>query len=397
MKFNFKQSLSSIFDYVRRRPNTQNVSPDPTPYLGKYVADQAVKCPPVAISMKEVVQAVSTQPPMYKSRELRKVFTEPNPIQSWQELFISALNSYLLFGAAYLHATRTSGGRVIELAELPADEMKFIRDGSRYYWEREGDGERFDYRDICFIRDFLGLSMAPVSRVEPVWPDVMAVNNSYGWVNQAFLNGLNVKTAVSFTGSVGDRKLARIKARLENDFTGDGAKRGGFVVVDKDAKVTELKGLSPADMDMQRFMQSEIRIAAAVFGAPPFSVGSGGETKYSNHAAETSRFLRSGINPITERFSDGLTRFLGNEVAFDEKALYKGDLRSLMDIIVDAVETGILSRDEGRILLQYDAMKTEEMSTPSVASFAPGPNRAKSQEDPDSQGPQTRTRLRSVA
>ena len=67
------------------------------------------------------------------------------------------------------------------------------------------------------------------------------------------------------------------------------------------------------------------------------------------------------------RFVDGLSRSLKTEIAFDEKALYKGDLVTLVDIFVNLVVNGILSPDEARVMFQYAALEIEGMDIPRVA------------------------------
>ena len=355
----FSQVLSSVYDFFRSDRN-QVVEAQHDPWSNRYVAADAAICPPVAISMKEVIQAVSTQPPIVSQR-YTDLFKEPNPLQSFQEFFISALNSFCLFGATYIHAPRAKSGGVMQMLELPADQMKIVRDAGGVRFRRIDTGDEFTLDEVFYIRDFLGLAFAPISRLEPIWRDIVAVNHAYDWINQSFLNGLNAKSFVSFKGSLTDGKLKEMRERIAAQ---SHKEQGGFLLFGNEARVTELKGLSPADMDLQNFMQAEVRIAAAVFGAPPFAVGSTADTKYSNHSAETSRFLRSGINPITVRFADAFSRYLQVPVEFDEKALYKGDLLSLVGLMVDLVNAGINSPNEARAILQYAATNLEYMKKP---------------------------------
>ena len=367
----FTQAWGSIWDYIGRRgPREQNIEPNPDPWEGKYVADKAVKCPPVAISMKEVVQAVATQPPIVANNAYKELFVTPNEYQSWQDFFIGNLNSFLMYGASFIYNTRIRGGltqttmksgKITEMIELPADEMKLVREGSKILARRDSTDDTFDLKEtVTYVRDFLGPGFAPVSRIEPVWQDICAINEAYEWINKVFQRGLNIKSVLALKGKMDDVQLQEIQDKINKRYTAQGENSGSFMVIDREANVSQLKGMSPADMELQNFLQAEIRIAAAVFGTPPFSVGSAGDTKYSNHTAETSRFLRSGINPITERYVAEFSRVTGTKIEFDEKALYKGDLMSLVGLAKDLVVNGVITRDEGRNLLQWDALTDEQ-------------------------------------
>ena len=168
MKF-FSSIYSSVFDFLyrgsdKRIANVDNI-PHP-PFWGEYDAQQAVLCPPVSISLKETVQAVSTQAPMVDEK-YRRLFDRPNEMQSWQELFISALNSYLLYGACFLYVNRMRSGTIIEMFELPADEMKVVKEEGKVVFLRKPTLDKFDTNTVCYVRDFLGIGFEHVSRIKP--------------------------------------------------------------------------------------------------------------------------------------------------------------------------------------------------------------------------------------
>ncbi|MBE7733665.1 phage portal protein [Devosia faecipullorum] len=255
------------------------------------------------------------------SHPLAQLLAQPNGRQSGPEL-LEAVYAYLqTSGNAYVQAGIVDGA-VRTLFVLRPDRMSVVagRDGWPLAYDYKAGGkavrlsqEALPIPSVLHMALFHPLDdhygMAPLEAAQTS----LDIHNASAQWNKALLdNAARPSGALVYSagnGSLTEDQFSRLKAELEEQFSGSG-NAGRPMVLDGGLDWKAL-AMSPRDMDFIESRHAAARDIALAFGVPPMLLGIPGDNTYAN-LAEANRILwRQTLVPLVVRVAQELSLWLG--------------------------------------------------------------------------------------
>ena len=255
---------------------------------------------------------------------LLALLASPNPLQAGTAFFEALYSTRLIGGNAYILAAGPQGEAPSELHLLRPDRVAVLAgkgtlpQGYRYsigqgYTDYPVDALSGQSR-IAHIKNFHPLNdWYGLSPVEAAAYSIDQHNQAGAW-NQAMLqNGARPSGALVVTerergGSLSDEQYLRIKAQMEEQFSG-AANAGRPILLEGGLDWREMS-LSPKDMDFINAKHSSARDIALAFGMPPQLLGIPGDNTYSNLAEARLGLWEQTILPLVHHVTDTLNHWL---------------------------------------------------------------------------------------
>ncbi|WP_188824244.1 phage portal protein [Brucella endophytica] len=282
----------------------------------------------------------------HETHPLLDLLRKPNRSISGADFFETLYGHLLLSGDAYVERVETPGGaRELHLLRPERVTVETDADG----WpqaltyrcgavkrivplDEPGGGRALHLRLFHPLDDHYGFA--------PLEAALMAldIHNAAGAWNKALLdNSARPSGALVYApkdgGNLSDDQYARLKAELEEGYTG--AAGAGRPLLLEGGLDWKAMGLSPRDMDFIEAKNAASRDIALAFGVPPMLLGIPGDNTYANYAEANRAFYRLTVLPLIARTAKALGNWLG--------PLYGGDLRLEHDL--DRVEGLSAERD----------------------------------------------------
>lgn len=296
---------------------------------------------------------------------------KPNPTRGGA-YFIEELCTYLyLAGNSYIEKTALFNQEPRELYNLRPDRMRVIpgSQGLPVAYEHEVNGVKTRYdvdlisgiSPICHLmkphplNDWYGLAPVEPAAYSIDQHNAAAVHNTSLLQNSASPSG-----ALIFKGNIDQAKLDALDEKLREKYSSP-KKAGKPMVLGGDFDWKQL-GLSPKDLDFNTGKIEVAREICTAFGVPHLLVIPGQST-YNNIAEAKLMFWDDTIIPLLYFLQDNFFSWLLS--AYGEKSLYfecdLNDVSALQprrqqqsDKVLREWQSGLLKRDEARMLLGYD-------------------------------------------
>jgi HK97 family phage portal protein len=288
----------------------------------------------------------------------------PNPIMGRGSFIKYWVTSMLLGGRAFIWASKSSSGEILELWTLPPDEV-VVHWGETYgvingYTWTTSQGQVLDIpaEDMLYVwfpnpRDIL----LPISPLQAAAQEVDITNQGLKWTLSLLVNAARPSAYISLPKDsdeiLQDKDVNEIKAALREEHTGS-SNVGRVMVFKKPGLAMTAYGWTPADMDwVNGLAVSDVRIAN-VFDVPPELVGA--QKTYENFETANRVLYQHAVIPIMELLADELTNWeaIGLEpdqfiglLLEDIKALQE-DQDNLSKRVTNEITIGMITRNEGR-------------------------------------------------
>ncbi len=247
---------------------------------------------------------------------LYDVFSNPNPLMSWED-FIEAVFTYLeLDGESFVElvwAEVLGKQKLNEMYVLKPSRMTIIPDAKNYIkgyiYNVSGRKVAFDAKDILYIK-----YMNPLNDYHGLSPVVPSSHSAYVEIEQNRFNRKFFQNDATPGGILKtDHELSREhRKRLREEF--ERLYRGSrnahkVAVLDKglDYKTVTISQRDMQFIEQKRVTREEI---LAAFGVPPVLVGILDEASYANAYIQQKVFWEQTMIPKLRKFTGAMNRFI---------------------------------------------------------------------------------------
>ena len=295
---------------------------------------------------------------------------EPNPFQDIntfrRNLIIDMIidgNIFIYFDGAHLY-------------HLPADDM-FIHSSNSTYVEKYTYKEKVDYSpsEIIHIKENSFYSIyRGVPRLSPALRTIQLMMSMRKFQDNFFKNGavpgLVLKSPNTLSEKIKERMLMSWQSRYKPDA---GGRRP--LILDGGIEIDSISNVNFKELDFQSAILENEKIILKALGVPPILLDSGNN---ANIRPNMRLYYLETILPIVRKLNFGLERFFGFELNEDVTNIpaLQPELRDQSQYFASLVNTGIISVNEARTILGYEAMEGHnELRVPAnIAGSAANPD-----------------------
>ena len=300
----------------------------------------------VVTCINAIVQGI-TQIPIYVRREIgdggservldhpvARLMKRPNSFQTPTEFKSSIITAMLTHGNAFIRIVR-QGSDIDDTSRPPAQlyplDPSNITIGSNSFGlptYQHNEYGSIDTDNIIHIRDLNTFTPQGLSRAILAAEIIGAKKAADRLMAETFRNGISLNYIVRSDAPLDAAKLEAAQAQMAEAFGAGGNRRGGVAFIEN-GEVTQIKGATPADVDLREIRQQLIQEIAAVFRVPAFMVGGSGDQRYNNVRQYWTAFHRDTLQPIITNIEEAITLRLLNEgeyLHFDVNEILKGCL-----------------------------------------------------------------------
>jgi len=322
----------------------------------------------IPIELQRVATDGKTQVVSDKKDHYLTLLNRPNPYESWPRFIGHVVGDLQYSGNAYIERVGpTKNERVPpkELNVLPPSEMDIQR-GNRqvpvagYKWGGDTPFEPWQILHIKLYNPldyFYGLSpLAPVSHA-------IDQNNAAAKWNYSLLMNMGRPSGIlTLADEIADESaFEEMRNTLRKQYEGP-ENAGRPMLLTGDMKWQQI-GLNPAEMDFRLTYAANTRKICSAFGVPPQLVGELENRTYSNYSEARVAFYKETILPLMDwllaEFDSWLSPLFGSyKLTYDKSAVegLQEDTNARYDRILRAVAGGVLTINEGRAVLGYQAV-----------------------------------------
>ena len=303
-----------------------------------------------------------------ESHPLLDLLARPNP-QQGQARFIETVVAYLqLAGNSYIERVGPKNGPPKELYVLRPDRIKIIKGTAiqpvaGYEYEVDGMKKRIPAEWVLHLKTFHPLDdWYGLSPIEAAARSIDQNNESKAWNVALLQNGARPSGALVYQGNLMDEQFRRLKQQLEEQY--QSAKNAGRALVLDGGLDWKEMSLSPVDMAWLEGLKLSAREIAIAFGVPPELIGDSTNKTYSNYREARQAFYMETILPLMDCLRDELNNWLtpmfGDNLYLDydrdEIEALQEDREAVWDRVLKAVNAGILTVNEAREVMGYEAL-----------------------------------------
>ncbi|MEF1310679.1 phage portal protein [Vibrio mytili] len=301
---------------------------------------------------------------------------KPNHVQTGQEFRETLGLNLMLHGNAYARVYRTPRGKATNLWVIPSQDVTpIVLEGGDVQYEVDQtyldsvyNTETLNSSEVLHIKlmgnGYLGLS--PIQYGSQAF-DI--ASNQDKFTTKSFSQGGSPKGVVEFDGiltpeqrkTFHDNLGAKLDPAVASANSGTLLLEAGFKW-----KTTQL---SQSDMQALSSRKYQVEEVARWFGVPLALLGIGEHAgdRATNVEQAIRGWLMTDLTALLERFENGFNIKLLSAgerkqfvVKFDTSALLKHDLSSLMSFVKEGVINGLISTNEGRVMLNLPIKEGSE-------------------------------------
>ena len=311
-----------------------------------------------------------------KDEGLTALSNRPNPYMTPATFWSTVEVMCQHYGNAYVHIDRQYvkngryGGKSMTsywimdsscVTVLMDDAGIFGNAGKLYYrYSNPDTGKQyvFDADDVMHFKTWLtwdgiiGKSVRDILKTT-----IKGANEAQGYLNKLYEGGLTASSVLQYTGELNDEMRTKLEKHYNDVLTG---KKNAGKVVALPVGLT----LSPLNMKLtdSQFYElkkyTALQIAAA-FGVKPNQINDYEKSSYANSESQQLAFLVDTMLFRINQYEQEINwkvltdeqRAQGLFFKFNERALLRTNFNDQMNGIVNAVQTGIYTPNEGRALV----------------------------------------------
>lgn len=314
----------------------------------RVIADSVASLP---VSVRRRVGDSITSVPSHPLNDLLGL--APNAEMSAFDLMFAANANLALRGNGYIEILRNAYGDTVEMWPTPAEQVRIGRDAQRRLVYRINNKD-IPAANVVHVKGvtFNGLVGADLpTYLREVFALAIALQE-HG-VN-FFANGANPGVHFDFPADPSQETKDEIKKGWEEKHSGP-RHAGKPLVTGGGVKVNFIRG-SQKDAEFEASRKTQDLQICQAFGVPPYKIGlaEGGPKSSAEQAG--IEFVNATILPLTVKWAQALTaraltpeeRADGHFIAFDLRALLRGDAAARGAYLKTMVESGIFNVDEAR-------------------------------------------------
>lgn len=298
---------------------------------------------------------------------LAKLLQRPNPWQGGSRFFENLTAFLILSGNSYIEAVGPERGAPRELYVLRPDRMKVVPGNAQqpvagYQYTVGGTTANFKPEEILHLRLFNPLDdWYGMSPIEAAARSIDQNNESRAWNVALLQNSARPPGALVAEQELQEEQFNRLKEQIKEQYSG--AKNAGRPLLLEGGLDWKEMGLSPADMHWLEGLKLSAREIAIAFGVPPELIGDSENKTYSNWSESRKAFYEETVLPLMDWLRDELNNWLapqfGDDRIYldydrDEIEALQEDRAEVWDRALKAVEKGVLTPNEARVLLGYE-------------------------------------------
>jgi len=300
---------------------------------------------------------------------LLKIWNRPNPFEAFGAWFESVVSYLLLSGNVYIERTLPRASEKLELYTLRPDRVKIVPGNQnkpvlRYEYTVNGSTTPLEPELILHIKYFNPLNdFYGMSPIEAVARSIDQNNESRKW-NVALLQNSAQPSGILSTDQTLSEENRRILREQAVELYG-GSKNAGNIFVAEAGLKFQPTGLSPVDMNWLEGSKLSAREIAIAYNVAPELIGDNSAKTYSNYSEARKALYQETVLPLMDylkgAFNAWLVPLWGENLYLDYdkdsiEALQE-DQDKLYSRIFGAVDRGIITRNEAREMLGFEAVK----------------------------------------
>ena len=281
---------------------------------------------------------------------ITKLLKMPNSYQSPTEFKSSIVTSILVNGNAFIKIVRVNG-KPTQLYPLDASDITI---GSNAFglptYTHEDTNETISLEDIIHIKDLQTYTPLGLSRLLQGAEIIGAKMAADRLMSETFKNGISLGYVVRSDGSLDSNSVSTLMDQMQKAFGARGSRRNGVAFIDN-GQVEQIKGSTPADIDLRELRQMLITEIAALMRVPPFMAGANADQRYNNVRQYWTAFHRDTLQPIITNIEEAFKLKLLNEdeyLHFDVNKILKGDVEVTGRVMTNLVSNGVITPNEAR-------------------------------------------------
>lgn len=298
---------------------------------------------------------------------LAGLLRRPNPWQGGSRFIENVVGYLMLSGNSYIEAVGPERGAPRELYALRPDRMKVIPGNAQqlvagYQYTVGGATVTFGPEEILHLKLFNPLDdWYGMSPIEAAARSIDQNNESRAWNVALLQNSARPPGALVAEQELQEEQFNRLKEQIKEQYSG--AKNAGRPLLLEGGLDWKEMGLSPADMHWLEGLKLSAREIAIAFGVPPELIGDSENKTYSNWSESRKAFYEETVLPLMDWLRDELNNWLapqfGDDRIYldydrDEIEALQEDRAEVWDRALKAVEKGVLTPNEARVLLGYE-------------------------------------------
>jgi len=309
----------------------------------------------------------------FKDKKVRKWFEQPNPYQSMADILTLYFQSYFLTGNAYLTFEKVGinyEGWVLNPSQMQVvpDEKKFINGylyAEQYTYKTN---EILHYKNSTIGNPYYGVSFL-TSLIDPLLLESYSISELVDF----YKNSLIAQGILSSEYPLTKKQIDNLREQFKALYGRGSSDRHGFMLVPNNMKYQPLR-INPKDGLLLESLGISSDKIYSVFRLSPKLLGS--DEKGSTNGTELSAlklnyingFIRPQINKLIKNWENHFRRILKTDNFFIE-ADYTNipevstQLTTNIEQIERAVNSGLISRNEGRIFIGYEPIDSELMDS----------------------------------
>lgn len=283
-------------------------------------------------------------------------------------------NSYVWMRTVFNKNGKYGGSYSIrDLWVLPSKDVTVLMDNAGVFGEKgklyyqyvdahTGETYVFNQDNIMHFKTWYskdGIMGEPVKDI--IGATINGAKSSQDFMNGLYENGLTASMAMQYTGDLDDGRIKRLQDKYSKYLTGP-KNAGKIVPVPVGLTLVPLKmNLTDAQFfELRKY--SALQIAGA-FGIKPNQINNYEKSSYANSEMQQLDFLVATMQPRIKNYEEEVNyKFLtlqeekkGFYYKLNEKALLRTDSKTQMEIVVNAVNNGLYTANEGREYLDKPA------------------------------------------
>jgi HK97 family phage portal protein len=298
---------------------------------------------------------------------LARLLRRPNPWQGGSRFIENTVAFLMVAGNSYIEAVGPERGAPRELYVLRPDRVRVLPGNAQqviagYKYVVGGEEVRFAPEEILHLKLFNPLDdWYGMSPLEAAACSVDQNNESRAWNVALLQNSARPPGALVTEQALTDEQYSRLQREIQEKYAG--SKNAGRPLLLEGGLDWKEMGLSPADMHWLEGMKLSAREIAIAFGVPPELIGDTANKTYSNYREAREAFYTETVLPLMDWLRDELNNWLvpkfGDDRVYldydkDEIEALQEDRDAVWDRALRAVERGVLTPNEARLLLGYE-------------------------------------------
>ena len=299
-----------------------------------------------------------------KTGRNHRIFTQkPNDYMTMQQFIEMLVVSLERYGAFYAYIERNDRNAIMSI--IPFRHQGNIQanmdlNGNIYYTYLKNDGTQgnpYDLNSLFIVKGFTVDGYTPVSPIVQTATNLTIASAQDTSYKEIQTNGITSQMALATDDLFNDENA---RQRLKDDweqFRGPtGVKK--IPILEQGLKPVSLK-LTPQETELLKQREFTVNRICRTFRVPLHRVGVVSTTTKDNIYQLDEAYMRDSLNPILVKTEFEFSQLMpdGFNVQFDRNAFYSGSPWRLMEHVEKGVKGGLLTINEGRIILGWEPVE----------------------------------------